>query len=697
MARSYDLVRSLDPYHPITVVFMAPNRAGEYAAAMDLVMTDPYPIPNSPPHAVSAAVRSVADVFEPHKPVWLVPQAFGGNEWWSREPTAAEQRVMTWLGILDGATGIQYFIRHGLSRFPKSPLLWAACTRSALEVASLTPFLLSHEARPGVLSSLPAVRTAAWRYRGHVIVAAVNTRNLPVEVKLTVEGVAADTAVAGIGDAALAQADVLFEDRSLPVRALSARPEGLLSLLARPADLLSRAVLGGPGKGEQPRVVLEDVLEPYGVRLYRLVESDEELGAPVPASHRNRVLDPGFEWEPAPATPAAVYAGRGGARGATSFLDGRVTLEGRRSLRLHTPDLSGGVPIAPYSPTVREGHTYRLSVWARASADAGPRTRVALASVDSLLASADSARAAELEAIRQVGGPALHLAVGPARTWVPLTTDWQEYHLDAAMPDGASRAGITLSLATPGTAWLDMLQLYDISPGIAAKAEPDGRFTVAIDNYLDGAELRYTLDGSEPTPRSPLYTRPFAVELTTQVRCTVFREGKAVAGAQATLHRHDAVGRFADLVHPYSPRYPAGGPGALTDGLLGGILFRDGRWQGFEEVDVDAVIDLGREVDLRSVSARFLQSFSSWIWMPRQVSVYTSTDGRRYELLARLDNDVADHAEGTLVREFAATDLNATGRFVRVHAESIGQCPPWHAGAGGPAWLFVDEIRVNAE
>ena len=34
-------------------------------------------------------------------------------------------------------------------------------------------------------------------------------------------------------------------------------------------------------------------------------------------------------------------------------------------------------------------------------------------------------------------------------------------------------------------------------------------------------------------------------------------------------------------------------------------------------------------------------------------------------------------------------------RFVRVRARNLGECPEWHVGAGGKAWLFVDEIVVR--
>lgn len=41
------------------------------------------------------------------KPVMLVPQAFGGGENWARGPSRQEERVMTYLGLLNGAKAIQ--------------------------------------------------------------------------------------------------------------------------------------------------------------------------------------------------------------------------------------------------------------------------------------------------------------------------------------------------------------------------------------------------------------------------------------------------------------------------------------------------------------------------------------------------------------------------------------------------------------
>jgi len=37
----------------------------------------------------------------------------------------------------------------------------------------------------------------------------------------------------------------------------------------------------------------------------------------------------------------------------------------------------------------------------------------------------------------------------------------------------------------------------------------------------------------------------------------------------------------------------------------------------------------------------------------------------------------------------------AKARYLKVVATNTGICPSWHAGNGGKAWLFCDEITVE--
>ena len=59
------------------------------------------------------------------------------------------------------------------------------------------------------------------------------------------------------------------------------------------------------------------------------------------------------------------------------------------------------------------------------------------------------------------------------------------------------------------------------NPGIAVK---DGQ--VLMNSVVDGADIRYTTDGSEPSSTSTLYTGPFAKPTSGVIKARAFKEGK---------------------------------------------------------------------------------------------------------------------------------------------------------------------------
>jgi hypothetical protein len=157
------------------------------------------------------------------------------------------------------------------------------------------------------------------------------------------------------------------------------------------------------------------------------------------------------------------------------------------------------------------------------------------------------------------------------------------------------------------------------------------------------------------------------------------------------------VGRIR-LQTGYDAQYTGGGPNALTDGIRGKADFRLGGWQGYHGVDLDAVLDLDSVKDLKHVSLGCLQDVTSWIFFPDSVGFSFSVDGMSFGKSIDLPNTVSQHDAAVTVRDFG-TDLpsGTRARYVRVKAKNIGRCPPWHPGAGEKAWLFVDEISVDAK
>ncbi len=233
---------------------------------------------------------------------------------------------------------------------------------------------------------------------------------------------------------------------------------------------------------------------------------------------------------------------------------------------------------------------------------------------------------------------------------------------------------------------------------IGAGAEPERkRVSVSLKTEFPGLDIRFTTDRSDPGPSSTRYRKPFVVKRTTQVRAAAFdgRTRLSPAVAAETFFVHLASGLRPALTSPFSPKYPGGGETALTDGLLGTKDAGGGRWQGFEGLDLEAVVDLGRTRSVSGLTVRCLQNINSWIFLPAAVEFAVSEDGREFVTVATVANDVPPRDAEIVIKEFAARFDSRRARFVRVLARSLGAVPDWHYGAGGKAWLFADEIVVE--
>jgi len=47
------------------------------------------------------------------------------------------------------------------------------------------------------------------------------------------------------------------------------------------------------------------------------------------------------------------------------------------------------------------------------------------------------------------------------------------------------------------------------------------------------------------------------------------------------------------------------------------------------------------------------------------------------------------------IKPFSQNLSDLPARYVKVKAKNVGTCPTWHPGAGGKAWIFVDELVIN--
>lgn len=209
------------------------------------------------------------------------------------------------------------------------------------------------------------------------------------------------------------------------------------------------------------------------------------------------------------------------------------------------------------------------------------------------------------------------------------------------------------------------------------------------------AEIRYTLDGTEPTVNSTLYTGAIVLQKSAKIRAAAFRDGKRSSVTSQDISFNKATACPVELLQPTHKNYTYKGGATLTDGLLGDKGFGTGRWLGFSGNDLEAVIDLKQNTDVSSVSLNTCVDKGSWIFDVRNIEVSVSADGKSFTKVASKSLPALEEQTPDNIYTYELTFPQTTTRYVKVTATSEHNIPEWHGGKGKPAFLFVDEISIK--
>ena len=223
----------------------------------------------------------------------------------------------------------------------------------------------------------------------------------------------------------------------------------------------------------------------------------------------------------------------------------------------------------------------------------------------------------------------------------------------------------------------------------------------------------YTLDGSEPMRSSTVYTKPFFIDSNTTIKARTYRQltkvslpKKEVPGGLSKQETQSSAitARFYKIKYPYSiilytrpgNMYMAEGTNSLMDGIMGTLDWRKGDWMGFQEKNVEAVIDLGETKDVSYLSFNCLQDSRAWILLPNRVNFYASEDNKNFTLIAIIKHDVkADDYKAQIHKFEQQFDQAKKLRYLKIIAVNYGTLPDWHEGKGGKPFIFVDEVEIK--
>ena len=252
-------------------------------------------------------------------------------------------------------------------------------------------------------------------------------------------------------------------------------------------------------------------------------------------------------------------------------------------------------------------------------------------------------------------------------------------------------------------------------------------FLVKLSNESRLEVVRYTTDGRKPSLKDPIFPRSGLKNSyqTIAINGLTGPEGVLIRNS-CTLSFASFDGNNGDMVSPvstarffkipnnftiqikskYNPQYTAGGDEGIIDGLFADENWRKGGWQGYQGQDFECVVDLQKTTEISTIGASFLQDSRSWILFPTEVRFEYSLDGISFIPFVTDSNRIDPKDTKVQLQKFEekrAFVMNEQNepmtipqptpmRYIRVKAKNFGILPEWHQGAGGEAFIFIDEI-----
>lgn len=195
------------------------------------------------------------------------------------------------------------------------------------------------------------------------------------------------------------------------------------------------------------------------------------------------------------------------------------------------------------------------------------------------------------------------------------------------------------------------------------------------------------------------YTKPLLIkESTERMFVLLSSDNKTLSSVKQSFSFNKATGKKITLATQPSKSYPGDGAFTLVNGVQNEKgMSKTSEFLGFNGTDMDALIDLGKTTDVSKVIIHVLEQNGSWIYLPSQVKVtfipdidFTENDLKNFPSTTRTVDPVADKGAKTI-----SVENVQRCRYIKVKAKNYGIIPAGNAGAGNPAWLFVDEIEVQ--
>lgn len=215
---------------------------------------------------------------------------------------------------------------------------------------------------------------------------------------------------------------------------------------------------------------------------------------------------------------------------------------------------------------------------------------------------------------------------------------------------------------------------------------------VSLANSIKETTIYYSID----TEEFKIYENPIKITTESQLKTYAALNGIKSDTLKTNFYKINS-NISIQLETQYANQYNAGGNNALIDGIRASKDYRTGAWQGYQDADLIAIIDLGSIQAFETVELSFLQDQRSWIFFPTEVTCYVAPENFFSKNIPVQVIAAEVPSSEIEIKTIRFNTKGQSSRYIKIVAKNLGDLPNWHLGSPykGKAWIFIDEIIIK--
>lgn len=218
----------------------------------------------------------------------------------------------------------------------------------------------------------------------------------------------------------------------------------------------------------------------------------------------------------------------------------------------------------------------------------------------------------------------------------------------------------------------------------------NGELQVHLECERPDVEIRYTLDGTEPSASSLKYEKDLVLTDGNVIKSATFVKDRMM-GKVLTLPLIWNKATAKPLVNPLP------GMDVLVNGVRGSLKQSDFEWySGALSQPVVVTVDLLKTTDISECSVGCITNYGMAVHKPASMVVEVSEDNVNFAEVGRTDFSKEEiFKEGNFIEELTVKSQAAKARYVRFTLNPAGVCPSDHVRPGQVSKICLDEIMIK--